>query len=477
MYLDQRGNVLACCLSHRYPMGNVQDEDLVDIWWGARADRLRAEVAEEPMPTACRQCQWQIDHGGTQAMFARQFDHLGPVDDTDWPRQIEFALSNRCNLQCIMCSGDFSSTIRARREQRPALPQVYDNAFFDQLWPFLERTMHTRFLGGEPFLVPEYARIWDHLAEFAPHVRCDVTTNGTVWNDKVARTLDSLAFTIGISVDGFTRGTVERIRSGADYDELMSNIARFAASCQASGTRLTLTYCLMTVNWQEFPAFSAWARDLGADVAVNTVSWPPYLSVYEQSADEVEAIVAGLQRGAASSPGPVDPVVAAEADRIRDWLQRGGSDLDTARLGTWSPMPVVPVNRTHDSAARLDPPLQAIAQGPVVSVEVDLGDLVTDVSAPELLGTPADQIIGRSYRELIIGLQDDLGNLVLATDGERAGSHQRRLLLFESGERCIRLVADTSERADGSTTALAMVESFPATPSTDSARVTIGRRS
>ena len=54
-----------------------------------------------------------------------------------WPKHIEFALSNTCNLQCVQCSGELSSAIRAQREHRPPLRSPYGDAFFDEIQEFL----------------------------------------------------------------------------------------------------------------------------------------------------------------------------------------------------------------------------------------------------------------------------------------------------------------------------------------------------
>lgn len=80
-----------------------------------------------------------MEDGRPDLAFLRWFAEL-PVEgpDPDWPRQMEFSVSNTCNLQCVMCNGEWSSSIRSQREGLPPLPKVYDDAFFDGLRDFLE---------------------------------------------------------------------------------------------------------------------------------------------------------------------------------------------------------------------------------------------------------------------------------------------------------------------------------------------------
>jgi len=458
MYLDPRGNVLACCLSHLQPLGNIADAPLEALWRGPAAERLRAAVAggADVLPPACRHCRWQVDDGNHEEVFARQFDRFAPAAATDWPAQIEFALSNRCNLACVMCNGDFSSTIRSRREGRAPLPVVYDDGFFAQLPPFLARLEQARFLGGEPFLVPEYHRIWDLLADQDRPVACDVTTNGTVWTPRVEAALDALPFSIGVSVDGVTAATVEAVRVGADHRELMANVERFAAYCHRRGTPFTLTYCLMTVNWAELPAFVGLAADLGATVVVNTVTWPPHLSLYELPPDELTRVVDEL------TAATDEPTVRTELGRLRRWVDRRRTGPGDAHFERWSPLPageaVVPAP-VGDPGHRL----REIAEGPVGVLVTDADDVVVAVEGPDVLGVPAGQLLGADYGTALRRLADDLGRLVLVADAARSSSTVVRDLLFDGPGAPVRVRGVTTVGpGPGARTALGRVRRFPA---------------
>ena len=67
---------------------------------------------------------------------------------------MEFSISNVCNLECVMCNGNFSSAIRAHRDQLPPAKSVYSNAFDPVLRSILPHLFRAKFLGGEPFLIP-----------------------------------------------------------------------------------------------------------------------------------------------------------------------------------------------------------------------------------------------------------------------------------------------------------------------------------
>src|SRR5262245_29905149 len=131
MYFKTSGEVSVCCESQTYPIGNVASRSLDEIWNGARLDALRTAVAEYRLPAACEFCSWQIASGDLRGVTARQFDAY-PVEHRTprWPLVMEFALSNVCNLECVMCCGEYSSLIRSRRDHLPPLQPAYGDRFF-----------------------------------------------------------------------------------------------------------------------------------------------------------------------------------------------------------------------------------------------------------------------------------------------------------------------------------------------------------
>ena len=119
-------------------MGNVARSSIREIWDGGPARQLRDALRVDDYSVGCGFCQWQVDQGDDAIVFARVFDqHEVRSDRPEWPVQMEFSMTNACNLQCIQCDGESSSAIRVHREGRPPIPQVYGDEFFDELRAFL----------------------------------------------------------------------------------------------------------------------------------------------------------------------------------------------------------------------------------------------------------------------------------------------------------------------------------------------------
>ncbi|MCB1007210.1 MAG: radical SAM protein [Acidimicrobiales bacterium] len=324
MYLDQRGFVRACCMNDSQLLGNVADARLIDIWRGEPAQELRRAMERHDFGLGCDYCAWQVERDRASTAFARWFDKL-PVDSAmpEWPRQLELAISNTCNLQCAMCNGEWSSSIRSRRERLPPLEKVYDERFFDDLRDFIPHLKQVKLLGGEPFLAAETLRVLDLLVEVGTDATIHVTTNGTQWTPRAERVLDALPIDIAVSIDAATRATYESIREGASWDDLTRNLDLFAEKARQRGTWLSITFCLMTLNWHEFAEFCWMADDRGINCDVNTVMQPDHLSLFKLPAPELAEVVDGLdaidaQHGARF--GPSRRVWTAELDRLRRHL-------------------------------------------------------------------------------------------------------------------------------------------------------------
>lgn len=296
LYLNTNGDVIACCKNTSYVLGNVAQSSLLDIWRGKRVNALRKALGDYKFGLGCEFCEWQIQSREFGQVYTRTFDDL-PLSgqDPQWPSMLEFALSNTCNLACVMCYGELSSTIRSQREGLPPLPKTYDDRFFADLAAFLPHLHRAKFFGGEPFLASESYRVWDLMIEAGLSTPCHVTTNGTQWNSKVERVLAALPISLSISVDGATKATAESIRINMDFDVVTANVERFLAYTRRRGTYFSLTYCLMRQNWHEFGAYLQYAERLGVEVFVNTVIDPVSCSLYTLPPAELAAIVARLE--------------------------------------------------------------------------------------------------------------------------------------------------------------------------------------
>jgi radical SAM protein with 4Fe4S-binding SPASM domain len=296
------GDVSACCISRSQPLGNIRNDRLDHIWHGPRIDAFRESLHAYRLPSGCESCRWSLQAGNFLDHPIRSFDNVPISEGVLWPTKLEFALSNTCNLACVMCSGEYSSVLRAK-EGLPPMARVYGEEFFSDLARYLPHATSLSFLGGEPFLQPEAYRIWDMLIDLNLGIPCEVTTNGMIYDERVERVLHHLPFNVAVSVDGITKQTIESIRVNVDYHLLMENIRRFNDYVRGDGDRfpaarrrhLKLNFCVMRQNWNEAGDFFLFAEDSGCSVWKVFVTNPTGCSLFSLPAEELEPIAAALE--------------------------------------------------------------------------------------------------------------------------------------------------------------------------------------
>lgn len=309
MYFGQNGRVSACCYTRAVPIGHYPEESVAKIWSGRRVNFMRNELEQNKLPVGCDKCADQILAQNYTGLLAASFDldlllpteRSGTADaSVDYPTCMEFELSNKCNLECVMCSGFCSSSIRANREGLPALPQVYDARFIEELREFLPHLKVAKFFGGEPFLIDLYYRIWDILIDVNPRCLIQITSNGTVFTPKVQRLLEKLSCRVTVSLDSVTKATYEGIRKNATLESTLANLDKFKAMNRERGSEVSMNVCPMVTNWREIPGIVEFANTKQIPLFFTTVTYPEDAAIkFMPQADKeaaLETFRSGLRR-------------------------------------------------------------------------------------------------------------------------------------------------------------------------------------
>lgn len=307
MNFEQNGDITACCFNRTHVLGKFPDMELMDIWFSDKAEELRTYINNNDLGGGCEICAKQLTAGNFMNSRARGFDQQAignwnalpeklrnKLKNGKWlnmPRTMEFELSNTCNLECVMCHGYFSSTIRKNREHRKPMQQAYNNDLVEQLRTFVPFLKEVKFLGGEPFLIDLYYQIWELIAEVNPDVNIYITTNATIYNKRVSDLLAKLRVNPVISLDSIVKDTYNTIRKNANYDRVMENIASFKTSTAAKGTEMSFAVCPMTLNKDEMPDMVEYCNQQGIRLFFNTVFQPEIYSLKYLPKSELVVLV------------------------------------------------------------------------------------------------------------------------------------------------------------------------------------------
>lgn len=403
MYFDQFGQAKACCQqSQDLPLGNVSSGGILEVWNGERSKLLRTRMYEEDLDIACGFGRWQRHHAPAKAVFARTFDHLEPGPH-EYPRQLEFAVSSVCNLQCVMCDGDFSSSIRVHRDGLRARPEVYQEAFFQELIEIMPHVESVRMYGGEPFLALPSLRVLDIVAVTNPQTRVSITTNATVWNRRVEYLLNETRPSVVVSLDAMTRETYEDIRCGASFDKVLANIDRY----EQAGAQISLAFCLMTENAHEFVDLLTFGTDRGFSVGVNTVLKPERLSLYDLPSGELHRVVEGLKSQAHKlDQSPHLELLRQQIHDLDAFLASDESQVTIRNSRPWDAIPADLMIRTDDTLYQRPPGTDLPADTVEIIFHKGFASVLTG-SAEEILGVAGAGLTGLDGAGLMTALSVD----------------------------------------------------------------------
>ena len=284
------GRVSPCCYN-RDMIDCYPDNSLSQIWDGEIFSSYRRAIRKNELPSACETCERAIKNGEYDSVKINQYDYLKV--SRLWknkPRLIEMALSNKCNLECIMCNGTLSSSIRENRENRPPSKSIFGQEFRKELSKFIPDLQEMVFAGGEPFLNTLYYDIWEDAIRLNPQCYLSIVTNGTILNDRIKSLMERGNFKINLSFDAMTKGTYESIRVNAKFEETMANIKYFGDTLARQGKRLHIPICPLKTNRFELPDLVRFCNNSKYSLNFVDVHWATNVALYSMASSDLKEL-------------------------------------------------------------------------------------------------------------------------------------------------------------------------------------------
>lgn len=214
---------------------------------------------------------------------------------------VNLDVTGGCNLDCRMCSLKAWASYSARRLSLEQIQRL--NNIFTRI--------HSLDLqcNCEPLLHPEIVEIISHIKTVNPQLFVAFVTNGTLLTPELSRRLiESGLDKIGFSIDGACAETYERIRQGARFKQVLSQIRTFfeiRREVHSNLPKVEFVSVASRDNLTEIPQILSLGIEIGIDVySVNGLE--PYTEdmatqvLYEkQPANQAQEVFRELRRLAA----------------------------------------------------------------------------------------------------------------------------------------------------------------------------------
>lgn len=303
--LQPTGNISPCCWLERVKLGNARTHSLEDAWNSPRLRAIRREF-RAGRPRTCRRRMREV---GCHRLFDQLVDKIDLAEvQTRPPLRYDLRLNGRCSLRCRMCSvwkgpnGAWDGTWFWAEGPRSLFPAVTEMDV----------------LGGEPFIQEDTFRLIDAVAAVNPGCTWAFSTNAAyAFTPRLGAALDKVRIRwLQVSLDAVEPATYAAIRRGGSLERTLECLDAFVAYRDrraAAGDAFTLmaSMCVQQGNWQEVPAFLAFAKARNLHPLFQYAFGPMPLSLTSLPVREQRRVVAFLEDNVPPEDRPaVEPVLA-----------------------------------------------------------------------------------------------------------------------------------------------------------------------
>lgn len=246
IFIDERGEVCACCCSSALPFGNIYREPLAVIINSPSARRQRRQSLRGKLK-CYGPCHLLNKVAPPQQPAARPL--TAPYAGL---KRLKLRFGERCNIRCVMCVQDHG------------LGEALDIAALKRhldLAPFRSVEME----GGEPLFIAAAREFFDHAA--AAGKKVSFLSNGTLINDAWARKIALHSSFIYISLNAATKRMHELVNAGSSWDRVLANVRRLRRyrAVLKGGVVIKGHMTLVRENLEEAPLFIKKFKSFGFD--------------------------------------------------------------------------------------------------------------------------------------------------------------------------------------------------------------------
>ena len=251
--IDKNGSCFACECTSWLPqsIGNLQVQPLNDIIGSATHKDLQESMTDSTYRYCNEhQCPYILSNT-VEHITERSIKHL------------RLAIDDSCNLQCPSCrtklifhkdGSQFKKGIRLADKINNWL-STYNKPIQVHIGS-----------DGDPFASHVYRHFMEHTPK-SSMTQYSILTNGLMFKDfhpRVPHIIENLT-ELGVSIDGTTKETYEKLRLGGKWDNINRNLECIAELKEQHNFRFVLHMVVQKDNWQEIPAMIQLGKRLGTD--------------------------------------------------------------------------------------------------------------------------------------------------------------------------------------------------------------------
>ena len=160
---------------------------------------------------------------------------LPPIIENDtpfeerYPHEIGIQIMDVCNLRCAHCYLEILDEDgvpwQMGKHAKGKMPIEMFHKIADNLRDVLPQVNAVNFTAVEALFHPRIWEIIDTLREINPDIGIRIDSNGMLLNERnIVKLKERMPIDLGVSLDGCKKETVEKIKTGVNYDRVIRNM-------------------------------------------------------------------------------------------------------------------------------------------------------------------------------------------------------------------------------------------------------------
>ena len=302
--IDTAGNLKPCCSLNkkftRFKNKKVANaSNGINKYYNSKYNQyLRKKFLNNEAPEECQLC-WDQEAREFESeriranylhkvLFKKNYEKylkLIKKYDLKTPIEIDLAMTNLCNLKCLMCEGTSSSQLLIENfklgyhdENKGMVQKDFDwtvlakQKIIDQILKN-NSLEYLNLTGGETLMVPEIFRLLDKLKN--KNLKIVIFTNGTQYNERIVSKLKQLKnLHIIFSIES-TNKQNEYLRFPSAWNNIQRNIINFQKDLPK--TTFIINCTVQNLNILYLDQLINFAHNHNLHLILNTIKNPEYL--------------------------------------------------------------------------------------------------------------------------------------------------------------------------------------------------------
>jgi len=239
---------------------NLDTSTINEIFHSDFMNDIREKMLKGEKVDGCKKCYEEEETGKNESLRQTHNKIIDLTENIDLnsPKIIflEFAFSNICNLQCVMCGSYFSTSWI--KQDTTGLEDLtiqhhkkYDLPNLDSIKEVIPDLTFIKLTGGEPLLISKYYDILIERSKYPNLENCTlvVCTNLTFFpSDELLDIWKRCKHVVlSASLDGI-RDTIEYVRYPSDWYDVEENIIRYLELSKIMDIRIGIRPTIMPYN-------------------------------------------------------------------------------------------------------------------------------------------------------------------------------------------------------------------------------------